>query len=227
MVPPMTIPETATRVRTDRSRIGSPQISPTATTAPAPQASTTARPARSKPFSRRLAVQVATPNMTASTRTTKPGAANTPRSAAATIASCTAARTEATTTARRWPTRPIVRTAIAVPARTTRPMASRTSLLTAGRYWRLTREVSSSPGLHSAVDEAVLVGVDHDLHPVAQRQLGEDPGQVGFDRRLGQVQPGRDLPVRVPARDLAEDLPLPVGEIGQGAGLRTGRRPGT
>ena len=70
---------------------------PIVTTAPAAQARVTARPVitwpvPAKPRSRRVAVQVATPNMTASMTTTKPGAANTPRSARATTVSCTTAR---------------------------------------------------------------------------------------------------------------------------------------
>ena len=88
-----------------------------------PPAGSLARAA--KPRSRRVAVQVATPNMTASMRTTKPGAANTPRSARATTVSCTTARPAPTRTARRWGNPPRRQHPHGDPDSTTRPMASR------------------------------------------------------------------------------------------------------
>src|SRR3954447_3718055 len=126
IVPPTTIPETATRVRTERSRIGRPTMSPTVSAAPQAMAMITATAEPGSSRSRRPAVHTATPNMTASTRTTNGGAENTPRSARATTASWTTARPDATTTARRWPTRATLSTVTAIASRTTSPTATRT-----------------------------------------------------------------------------------------------------
>ncbi len=100
MVPPSTMPETATKLRTLRSRVGSPTMIAITTAAPAPHDSTTAVSAPSAPRNRRDAVQVATENITATTAIEARGAAKTPRNAAATIASWTTARTEAMSTSR-------------------------------------------------------------------------------------------------------------------------------
>src|SRR3954452_12032194 len=126
IVPPTTIPETATRVRTERSRIGMPTISPTVSTAPQPQATTTATAEPCSSRSRRPAVHTATPNMTARTRTTNGGCVKTPRSASATNASWTTARPEAIRTARRWATRATPSTVTAMASRTTSPRPTRT-----------------------------------------------------------------------------------------------------
>jgi hypothetical protein len=42
----------------------------------------------------------------------------------------------------------------------------------------------------------VFVGVDGDLHPVTQPELGEDAGDVALDRGLAEVEPGGDLRTR-------------------------------
>jgi membrane protease YdiL (CAAX protease family) len=48
-------------------------------------------------------------------------------------------------------------------------------------------------------DQPALVGERHGLHPVAQVQLGEHPGQVRLDGGLAQEQLGGDLRVGQPA----------------------------
>jgi len=104
MVPPMTMPNTATRVRTSRVRVGSPTMMPMVIAAPTPQDTTTAMVAPGRSRRRRVAVAVATVNMTATTAIEVAGAANTPRSAAAINVSCTPARMATSRTARRCPT---------------------------------------------------------------------------------------------------------------------------
>ena len=84
IVPPMTIPATARRVRTERVSTGMPRITPIATPAPAPHAITTARNARGCARNRRAEVAVATVNITATAAITVAGAANTPFRATAT-----------------------------------------------------------------------------------------------------------------------------------------------
>src|SRR5690349_19086510 len=54
--------------------------------------------------------------------------------------------------------------------------------------------------------------VDGGLGATLHTQLGEQPGDIVFDRLLGQEQPITDLPVGEPVGDQAEDLPLPIGE---------------
>jgi hypothetical protein len=39
-------------------------------------------------------------------------------------------------------------------------------------------------------DDAVFVGVDGDLHAVAQPEFGQDTGDVAFDGGLAEVEPG-------------------------------------
>jgi hypothetical protein len=39
-------------------------------------------------------------------------------------------------------------------------------------------------------DDAVFVGVDGDLHPVAQAEFGEDMGDVALDGGFAEVEPG-------------------------------------
>ena len=135
MVPPSTMPDTATRVRTDRVRVGIPTMMPMATVAPAAQASTTERVAWAWPRRRCAAVPVATVNMTATT-TAAVGGANTPRSAAATRASCATARTAATSTARRCPAPASVNTARVMASRSASPMPNRSEALTASSCQR-------------------------------------------------------------------------------------------
>src|SRR5580692_7745317 len=57
--------------------------------------------------------------------------------------------------------------------------------------------VPTSAGAAGAHD-AVFVGEDRDLHAVAQPESGEDAGDVAFDGRHAEVEPGRDLGVRQP-----------------------------
>jgi hypothetical protein len=44
-------------------------------------------------------------------------------------------------------------------------------------------------------EDAVFVGVDGDLHPVPQAELGEDADDVALDGGFAEVEPGRDLGV--------------------------------
>src|SRR6185437_1849648 len=74
-------------------------------------------------------------------------------------------------------------------------------------------------------DDAVFVGVDGDLHAVAQAEPGEDAGDVAFDGCLAEVEAGRDLGVRQPCRDKPHHLAFPLaqaarGAAGRGAGCR-------
>jgi hypothetical protein len=41
----------------------------------------------------------------------------------------------------------------------------------------------------------VFVGVDGDLHPVPEAELGEDTGDVALHGRFAEVEPGGDLGV--------------------------------
>ena len=69
----------------------------------------------------------------------------------------------------------------------------------------------NDPG-RSAADQPVLVGEDHDLHPVAQDELAQDRADVGLDGRLAGEDPARDLGVGQPPGDRGEDLALLVGQ---------------
>jgi hypothetical protein len=57
----------------------------------------------------------------------------------------------------------------------------------------------------------VLVGEDDGLHPVAQAELGEQAGDVGLDRGLGDEERGRDLRVGPARRQQPQHLNLPRG----------------
>ena len=65
-----------------------------------------------------------------------------------------------------------------------------------------TARVVAGSGL-SRSDETDLVGEDHDLHAVAQAELGEDAADVGLDGRLGEHELRGDLGVRASARELS------------------------
>jgi hypothetical protein len=45
-------------------------------------------------------------------------------------------------------------------------------------------------------DDALFIGVDGDLDPVPQPELGENAGDVALDGRLAEVERGGDLSVR-------------------------------
>src|SRR5260370_22938784 len=72
---------------------------------------------------------------------------------------------------------------------------------------------------HARPDQAGLVGQDDHLNPVAQAELGQDPADVRLDRRLGHVQRGGDLGVRLALGHRHDDLALAFGQRGQ---LRVG-----
>jgi hypothetical protein len=79
-----------------------------------------------------------------------------------------------------------------------------------------------SAGRLSAVtgpDDAVLVGVDGDLHPVAQIEFGEDAGDVALDGGLAEAEPGGDLGVGQALGDQPDDVEFAFAEVpGRGAG---------
>ena len=50
------------------------------------------------------------------------------------------------------------------------------------------------------------------LSAVAQGKFGEHPSDVGLDGALADEELGGDLGVGLPADDVVEDLPFPVGE---------------
>jgi hypothetical protein len=71
----------------------------------------------------------------------------------------------------------------------------------------------------------MLVGVDGDLHPVPQAELGEDAGDVALDGGLAEVEPGGELGVRQAPGHQPDDAEFPFGETpgrvrGGGAGGR-------
>ncbi len=66
-----------------------------------------------------------------------------------------------------------------------------------------------------ASQQPVLVGVDHQLHPVAEPELGEDPGDVRLHGGLREVLDRRDLGVGEAGRGAQQDLPLARRELGR------------
>ncbi len=85
----------------------------------------------------------------------------------------------------------------------------------------------SESGTAARPHDALLVGEDRDLHPVAQAQLGQDAGNVALDGGLAEVEPGRDLGVRQPLGDQPHDLEFSLAEApsrggGPGAGKLSG-----
>jgi hypothetical protein len=60
----------------------------------------------------------------------------------------------------------------------------------------------------SRAHDAEVVAQDDRLDPVAQPELGEDPGHVGLDRRLGHDELGGDLAVVLAHGHEGEDLDL-------------------
>jgi peptidoglycan/LPS O-acetylase OafA/YrhL len=71
-------------------------------------------------------------------------------------------------------------------------------------------------------DETVLIGENHGLHPVAQPELGQHPGDVSLDRGLGDGQRRGYLRVGQAGGQQPENLDLPRGQLSEG--LRRGGR---
>lgn len=67
--------------------------------------------------------------------------------------------------------------------------------------------------LPTTSQKTVLVGVNRGLGTVAQAQAGQDAGEMVLHRALGQEQARRDLAVRRAARDQAQDIGLPRGQL--------------
>ena len=61
-------------------------------------------------------------------------------------------------------------------------------------------------------DDAMFVGVDGNLHPVPQAELGEDAGDVALDGGLAEVEPGGDLGVRQALGHEPHDAEFPFAE---------------
>src|ERR1700744_671035 len=71
----------------------------------------------------------------------------------------------------------------------------------------------------------MFVGVDGDLYPVPQAELGQDARDVALDGGLAEVEPGGDLGVRPALGHEADDPEFPFAETpgrvrGGGAGSR-------
>src|SRR5689334_10564284 len=79
-------------------------------------------------------------------------------------------------------------------------------------------------GLLAGLDEAGLVGEHDSLGPVRQAELGQDMGDVGLDRGLGDEQGGGDGAVGLAAADKSQHLELPRGQAGQLGGRLAGGR---
>ena len=58
----------------------------------------------------------------------------------------------------------------------------------------------------------MLVGVDGNLHPVPQGELGEDAGDVALDGGLAQVEGGGDLGVGLALGHEPHDAEFPLAE---------------
>ena len=72
--------------------------------------------------------------------------------------------------------------------------------------------VASAGPSGPALDQPVLVGVDHGLHPVPEAELAEQVGHVALGCGLGDHERGGDLGVGEAAGDQLQDLALPLGE---------------
>ena len=70
--------------------------------------------------------------------------------------------------------------------------------------YRGRRRIVSS-GLAARHDEAGLVGGHHGLRPIADVQLHQDVPDVSLDGRLADREVPRDLGIREPARDQAQN----------------------
>ena len=80
---------------------------------------------------------------------------------------------------------------------------------------RRARETAEARGLTRSahrVDESVLVGEHDGLDPVAQAELGEEPGHVGLDRVDAHEELAGDLGVRQAPGDQDQHLGLALGE---------------
>jgi hypothetical protein len=69
-------------------------------------------------------------------------------------------------------------------------------------------------------------GEPDELGTVAKPQLSIDPIEVGVDGLAREAQLSGDLPRRATVRGKAEDLPLPLRQEVEGAGLRARRAEG-
>lgn len=75
------------------------------------------------------------------------------------------------------------------------------------------------------VDDAGLVGEDHGLYAVPDLELGQDPGDVGLDRRLSDDDLRGDLGVGAAADQQPEHCAFSLGELGQPRRRRAARSP--
>jgi hypothetical protein len=61
-------------------------------------------------------------------------------------------------------------------------------------------------------EQPVAVGVDHGVDAVAQVEFGQDPGDVGLDGFVSDVEVATDLDVAVAGGNEQQHLVLPGGE---------------
>lgn len=76
---------------------------------------------------------------------------------------------------------------------------------------------SASIGIVARADQPGLVGQYDGLYPVAELEFGEEPGHVGFDRRLAEGQLRGKFGVAQPS------TPSEANQIGRAVPGRSGR----
>src|SRR6202030_3755862 len=91
-----------------------------------------------------------------------------------------------------------------------------------GPAWRMAA-VAGGSGFATGADDAGLVGEDHDLHAVAQAELGQGVGDVALDGCLAEVEPGCDLGVGHALGYQPDDVEFALAEAPGCAAGRGGR----
>jgi len=71
--------------------------------------------------------------------------------------------------------------------------------------------------------QAGLVGQDDGLDPVAELELGQEPGDVGLDGGVAEGELGGDLGVAQAAGQQPQHVEFAGGEVGQLAARQRGR----
>lgn len=81
---------------------------------------------------------------------------------------------------------------------------------------------SASTGIVAWAYQPGLVGQYDGLDPIAELEFGEEPGDVGLDRRLAEGQLRRKFGVAQAAGEQPQDVEFPGGEMGQSAAHQRG-----